>query len=69
MNKKPSERIKEIAEQMVKTHEETCIECNRTHYPPTPFDYQNNALVQYLDEQWKQEQEAIEKLKKDLKPM
>lgn len=59
---KPGDRIIQIhKEKLEKAGRDLPIE----RYVAMGYD----AIVQYLNEQWEAEQESIEKLKRDLKPM
>lgn len=49
---KPSERIQEIAENLVIEHTKTCTTCNITHHKPTYQQYLQEATFQYLDEEY-----------------
>jgi len=49
---KPSQRIKEIAEQLVEEHKKECTTCNITHHPPTRVNMWEDAVQNYLDEEY-----------------
>lgn len=52
---KPSERIKEIAEQMVEDHGK-CSQCGFGHHKPVYQQYLQEATFNYLDEEYKRNQ-------------
>ena len=58
--KKPSERIEEIAEQMVNDHKAICTSCGSSHHPPTSYNYRETAIIQYLEEEWEKKYNAQE---------
>lgn len=56
---KPSERIIEIAEQMVEEHKQDCKVCGFVHEFPTFHQYQFQALIKYLDEEYENKKSPI----------
>jgi len=60
---KPGDRIKQIHREKLEKY--AGVELPTEKYAAIDCD----AIVQYLNEQWEAEQESIEKLKRDLKPM
>ena len=52
LEKKPSERINEIADELIESHKKSCNECGFNHHLPTRTHMFNDALLAFLDEEY-----------------
>lgn len=50
MNTKPSERIREISNELIEEHCRDCRLCGTVHHKPTVAEMFPDAITRYLDE-------------------